>query len=52
MRLYVPIHAFLAATTVIADVAVPPACKLIPVGLNEADMFPVVNCATRDTVPE
>ena len=52
MMLYVPIEAFLAATTDIADVAVPPACKLIPVGLSETDMFPAVNCVARDTVPE
>jgi hypothetical protein len=51
MMLYVPIDAFLAAPTVIFDVAVPPAGTLIPLGLNEADRLPLVNCAARYTVP-
>jgi hypothetical protein len=51
MTLYAPIDAFLAAPTVIMDVAVPPACTLIPIGMNETDRLPLVNCAVSDTVP-
>jgi len=51
MMLYVPIEAFLAAPTVIMDVAVPPACTLMVLGLNETDRLPLVNCVARDTVP-
>jgi hypothetical protein len=51
MMLYVPIDAFLAAPNVILDVAVPPAGTLIPLGLNETDKLPLVNCAARYTVP-
>ncbi len=51
MMLYVPIEASLAAPTVNMDVAVPPACTPILLGLNETDRFPLVNCVARDTVP-
>jgi len=33
------------------DVAVPPACTLIPMRMNETDRLPLVNCAVSDTVP-
>ena len=51
MMLYVPIDTFLLAPTVIVDVAVPPACTVIAIGLKETDRLPLVNCALRDTVP-
>jgi len=51
MMPFVPIDAFLAAPTVIMEVAVPPACTLIPIGLNETDRLPLLNCAARNTVP-
>jgi hypothetical protein len=51
MLLYVPVNAFVAATIVIVDLAVPPACTTIVLGLNETDRLPLVNCAASDTVP-
>ena len=48
--LYVPIEAFLAACTVVIEVAVPPACTLTPRGLKMT-VIPLVTCAVSATVP-
>ncbi len=50
MILDVPIEAFLAACTVVIEVAVPPSGTLTPLGLKMT-VIPLVACAVSATVP-